>query len=59
MLSCHVPSPEGDVSRVGRRRKPVLWIFPHHNAHAPTGLLGLSTFEAHDQYPKSENLFKS
>lgn len=57
MLSCHVPSPEGDVSGVGRR-KPVGWLFPHRNAHAPSGLLGLSPFEAHDQYPKSQNSVK-
>lgn len=59
MLSCHLPSPEGDVSGVGRRKKPVGWLFAHCNAHAPSGLLGLFPFEAHDQYAKSQNLVKS
>lgn len=26
MLSCHLPSPEGNVSGVGRRKKPVGWL---------------------------------
>lgn len=59
MLSCHLPSPEGDVSRVGRRKQPVGWLFPHRNVRAPSGLLGLFPFKTHERYPESQNLAKS